>query len=171
MAQSARTIYAKTFLAFNQFAKDVIKQSRKNLATKRHRKYPSGRTVNSKIDNSGALSRSLAWIPKKGGGRFEMNNYGLVIDEGRKPGKYAPVDKINEWVKNKPVLPRDKRGRFMPRNDRAMKSLSFMINRSIKKNGIKPTRFFSDPLENNIVKLQKKLPDIVAQDIETYFNR
>jgi len=171
MALSANNIYAKTFLAYNQMGKNVIFKSRKNLAKKRRRKMGSGRFVTSKIDNTGRLSGSMKFVSQQGKGYFEMLEYGLYVDEGRKPGKYAPVNAIRQWIKSKPVAPRDKRGRFMKRTPATMKSLAFLLNRAIFEYGIEPTHFFSDPLDEEIDKLVKKLPASVEADIEQYFTK
>jgi hypothetical protein len=168
---SQNTIFAKTFLAFNQLGKNVVFKSKKNLAKKRRRKMGSGRFVTSKIDNTGRLSSSIKFKSSGEDSYFEMNEYGLYVDEGRKPGKYAPVKPIQSWVKSKPVLPRDERGRFMKRTPSAMKSLAFLINRGIFKYGIEPTNFFSDPLKEEEKLLFKKLPDMIEADLQVFFNR
>ncbi len=169
MQQSVKM--AKTFLAYNQFAKNVIRKSKKRLSVKRTRKTASGRRVTAKIDNTGELSRSLKYEIRKGTLTFEMAEHGLYVDLGRKPGKYAPVDVIRKWVKQKPVLPRDKKGRFMKRTPANMKSLAFLLNRSIYKHGIEPTYFFTESFESELDLLERKLPDLIVEDIDTYFTR
>ena len=166
-----RKILAQTFLAFNQLGKNVVFKSKRNLAKKRRRKMGSGRFVTSRIDSTGKLSSSVKFVSSGVNSYFEMLEYGLYVDEGRKPGKYAPVKSIQKWVKEKPVAPRDARGRFMKRTPATMKSLAFLLNRAIFKYGIEPTRFFSDPLEEETQLLLKKLPETVEADINVFFNR
>ena len=69
--------------------------------------------MTSKINNSGRLSKSLKSSVQRQKLVIEMAEYGLYVDEGRRPGKFPPVDKIKEWIKSKPIKPRDKNGRFM----------------------------------------------------------
>ncbi len=170
MARSAKNILPKTFLAIHFAGKRIVFDSKKNLATKRRRKMGSGRFVTSKIDNTGRLSKSIKFRARKDGADIEMEYYGLFVDSGRKPGKYAPPPAIDEWIKSKPVNPRDKKGRFMQKTPANMKRLSFLLNRAIFKYGIEPTYFFTKPLEREIDKLQKKLPDLTTEDLNTYFS-
>lgn len=171
MAQSANTLYAKTFIALNQMGKNVIKASRKNLAEKSVKRTASGKRLTSKIDNTGRLSRSLKASTEKTSLIFTMEEYGLYVDSGRKPGKYAPVTKIREWVKSKKIKPRDERGRFMKMTPSNMESLAFLLNRAIYKHGIRATNFFTDPFEKEMKKLEKKIPEAMETDILTFFSK
>ena len=63
-----------------------------------------------------------------------------------------PPSKLDKWTIRRGIAPRDKEGKFLSR-----KSLTFLIARSIFKNGIKPTLFFTKPFEKEF----KKLPDTV----------
>ncbi len=166
-----RKDFAKSFVAFNQMGKNVVKQSRKNLSQKRTRKTSSGRRLTSKIDNTGTLSKSMKYSMYKGSLTFEMAEHGLYVDLGRKAGKYAPVDKIEKWVKQKPVNPRDKNGRFIRKTPATMKSLAFLLNRAIYRYGITPTYFFTKPFDAEFKKLEKKLPKAIEEDIDIYFSR
>jgi len=163
--------FAKTFVALNQMGKNVVRLSRKNLDEKTTKITGSGRRLTSKINNSGALSRSINAKANKNGLEINMAEYGLYVDEGRKKGKYAPVDKITNWIKTKKIRPRDAKGRFMAMTPATMTSLAFLLNRAIFRNGIKATNFFSDPFDAEIIKLQKKLPAAMEADIDTYFNK
>ena len=171
MAQSANIRYAKTFLALNQMGKNVIRESRKNLAKKTTRITGSGKRVTSRIDNTGELSRSMRSEVTKNSLIFIMAEHGLYVDLGRKSGKYAPVTKIKDWIKTKRIKPRDERGRFMEMTDKNMNSLAFLLNRAIFRHGIKATYFFTDPFESELKKLDKKIPKAIEADLDTYFNR
>ncbi len=163
--------YAKTFLALNQMGKNVVREARKNLAEKTTKQTQSGRRLTSRIDNTGNLSRSIKASAEKDKLIIQMVEYGLYIDEGRKAGKYAPVTNIKQWIKTKKIKPRDKNGRFMEKSVTNMNNLAFLLNRAIFKFGIKPTHFFTDPLEAEFKKLDKKIPQAIEEDINTFFNR
>ena len=171
MAISANSKMGKTFLAYNQFGKNVVAKSKQNLARKKTRITKSGRRLTSRIDSSGDLSKSIRFGTQTGIAFFEMLQYGLYVDEGRKPGKYAPVDAIRKWVMNKPIAPRDERGRFKKRTPANMRSLAFLLNRAFYKHGIDPTYFFTEPFEQELKLLIRKLPDAIVEDIETYFTQ
>lgn len=65
---------------------------------------------------------------------FELTSYAKYVDEGRKPGKYAPVQSIKDWCKVKGINT----------------NLSYVINRKIKEKGIKPSLFFTIAYEKNL---------------------
>ncbi len=52
--------------------------------------------------------------------------YITVLEDGRKPGKFAPPEVIEQWLEDKPIL-----------SDISKKSLAFLINRSLKEHGSK----------------------------------
>ena len=172
MAQSANIKFAETYLALRQMGINIVNKAKKNLKEKRRHRAASGRTYTSKIDNSGKLSRSLkSSIIKRGTLEIQMDDYGQYVDKGRKPGKYAPVRAIQEWVKSKPINPRDAKGRFMKRTPAAMKSLAFLLNHSIYEHGITETNFFSNPLDEEMDKFEKKLDITLNKDFDEYLNK
>lgn len=50
--------------------------------------------------------------------------YITVLEDGRKPGKFAPPEVILRWVEQKPIT-----------SDISKKSLAFLINRKLKEKG------------------------------------
>tara|TARA_R110000751_G_scaffold65819_7_gene134549 strand:+ start:3155 stop:3679 length:525 start_codon:yes stop_codon:yes gene_type:complete len=114
--------------------------------------------------------------------QFFMDSYGTFVDKGvsgtdtqRKfkdykgqvissPYKYTtkqpPSRVLDKWIVKKGIAPRDEKGRFMSR-----KSISFLIARSIKKNGIKSTSFFQKPLGLGLKQFGKDLLGAVKEDI------
>ena len=159
-------------IQLGRMGRETIRKAQKNLSTRRRRKVASGRFVTSQIDNSGRLSKSMKYKSARGKLTFEMAEYGLYVDEGRKPGKYAPPKAIEEWIKSKPIRLRDlKSGKFMKQTKKAMQSLAFLINRGIHDNGILPTKFFTKALNSEIKRLEKTLPEALEKEIDTYFNK
>lgn len=150
---------------FNKFGKNIIKQARSNL-TKLKKK------------DTGGLYDSLSYIINEDNGKytisFSMEEYGEYVDEGvsgTKKGyntpyqfkKQPPIKAILPWVKRKGLRLRDEKGRFTKGNQ---KSLAFLIARSIKRNGIKPTKFFTKPFENEFNKLSD---DVLENFLKDYF--
>tara|TARA_R110001599_G_scaffold317935_2_gene527349 strand:- start:163 stop:522 length:360 start_codon:yes stop_codon:yes gene_type:complete len=111
-----------------------------------------------------------------------MNSYGTFVDKGvsgteqkQSYKDYTGTDKsspysykskqppsrvLDKWIVKKGIAPRDEKGRFMSR-----KSISFLIARSIKKNGIKSTSFFQKPLGLGLKQFGKDLLGAVKEDI------
>jgi hypothetical protein len=66
------------------------------------------------------------------------NTYAYWLAEGRKGGgRFANIGAIEEWIKNKKSFKiRDfKTGRFLPKNDKNIKSTAFVVARSIGRFG------------------------------------
>ena len=51
--------------------------------------------------------------------------YITVLEDGRKPGTFAPPEVIEKWIDDKPV----------PLGDMSKRSLAYLINRSLKEKG------------------------------------
>ena len=106
---------------------------------------------------------------------FDLGKYGEFQDKGvsGKKKKYdtpfsykskMPPSKVFEqWVKNKGIKGRDKKGRFI-----TTKSLTFLIARGIFNNGIKPILFFTKPFENEYKKLSDELVTAFGLDIDEF---
>ena len=72
---------------------------------------------------------------------LNLQDYWWYVEHGRKPGKFPPVNKILEWIRIKPVIPRaDSRGRIP-----TQQQLAFLISRKIARDGI--------PAENTLAEL------------------
>ena len=62
---------------------------------------------------------------------LSLEDYWKWVEEGRGPGKFPPLQKIEEWIRIKPVAPYpDARGRI-PSNQQ----LAFLIGRKIAEEG------------------------------------
>ena len=74
---------------------------------------------------------------------FNLEHYWKYVENGRKPGKFPPINAIMEWIRVKPIVPH-------PMNNRVptTKQLAFLIARSIAQNGIKPTHALQNTLAN-----------------------
>ena len=132
---------------------------------------------------SGDLGSSLGYHLKVKEGvldlRFLGAPYASLVDKGvrgsvsskkapRSPYKYTtkqpPSNVIDKWVVRKGLkAARDEEGRFIKR-----KSLVFLIARSIKLYGVKPSNFFSDALNQGIRTLPKKFAKAYAQDAAAF---
>ena len=152
----------------NDFRSNVIREAKKNLSSQ---------------NTSGRLSKSLKSYVKESKNSiqisFEMVDYGFFQDRGVKgvksgksldgykyTNKMPPPKAFDKWNVKKGIAPRDKKGKFIKR-----KSLNFLIARSVFEKGIKPTLFFTKPLE----KFYKRLPDELVEkyglDMEKLFTQ
>lgn len=116
---------------------------------------------------SGDLIRSIQPLElRKSASRLEgsikARDYWKYVEYGRRPGKFPPVNKIEKWIKIKPVKPMpDKFGRTP-----SIKQLAFLIARSIATNGIKPGKQFNEAFEWTWRLYEKRIEDAIQKDMD-----
>ena len=149
--------------AIDKFRKYVVQQSRSNLT--KQKKNASKRLYNSIKGVSKVNPNSISLY-------FEMDAHGVFQDKGvsGKEKKYntpysykskmPPTKALDKWVVRRGIAPRDAKGRLISR-----KSLKFLIARSIYKNGIKPSMFFTKPFEAAYDRLPDELVEAYGIDI------
>ena len=111
-------------------------------------------SVNYKVENrGGVINFSLT-----------MNKYWKWFDKGRRKGlKGPPLDVFGKQWQNKKGI-NAKKILGMKNYDKAVKSLAFLIQRSIKRNGIEPRPFYDKVVnEQRIQELKDKLAPIIKQ--------
>lgn len=107
-----------SFILLETFAETLIKGIQENIRNKKV-------TTHGAMHTTGAAEKSLFY-------RIDANRliigstweYITVLEDGRKPGKFAPPEVVENWIEDKPVL-----------SDISKKSLAFLINRSLKEKG------------------------------------
>lgn len=116
---------------------------------------------------SGKLIDSASMKTEWQGDKFivylQVEEYYKYVEEGRKAGKFPPIDKIREWIRVKPVLPQPFNGKLPTENQ-----LSFLIARKIAEKGIEPTPRIETALrESNIVnELSNEIIKLYNKEIE-----
>ena len=124
--------------------------------------------------------------------QFFMSSYGQFVDKGvsgtkkkrtykdykskviSSPYSYKnskghsqpPSSALDKWTVKKGIAPRDRKGRFMKR-----KTLTFLIARSIGRNGIQGISFFQKPLGLGLKEFGKDLLGAVKEDILSTLNK
>jgi len=153
----------------NRFAKYVVTQSRANLT--RQKKNASKQLWQS-IDYDLKVSKNSFQL------EFLMEDYGIFQDKGvsgtekkyntkyKYTNKMPPPSKLDKWIVKRNLRGvRGKDGKFISR-----KSLQFMIARSIYKNGIKPSLFFTKPFEKAFKNINEDLIEAYKLDVEKLLN-
>lgn len=94
----------------------------------------------------------------------EIEDYWTYVENGRGPGKFPPVDKIEEWVERKPVQPYpDVNGRTP-----TVQQLSFLIGRKIAEQGTTPNPFFEIAKEETWRQMEETIYQAIEQDITNH---
>ena len=143
--------------ALDTFGKRVQQQSRSNLT--RLKKNVSGDLYKgSKYDltvSANSLSLSFPMTPY-----WNFQDAGVSGTERKfnTPFSYKtkrpPAHIFESWAKRKGIKPRGANGQFT-----TYKSFGFAVANSVFKKGLKPTKFFTTPFENEF----NKLPDEIVK--------
>ena len=127
------------------------------------------------INASYKLLNSVETTVKRGDDTFtvtiNLEDYWYYVENGRKAGRFPPIDKILEWIRIKPVIPyTDSRGR-LPTEEQ----LAFLIARKIANDGTEGRNVLYETVDElnryYLPLLQKALDDDFARfsyEIYTY---
>jgi hypothetical protein len=102
--------------------------------------------------------------------QIRMAEYGENVDKGRAPGKGLPVGVLEEWLKYPNTLQKVT-GQDKQLSDYERKSLAFVINRSIKRKGIKPKNWIQPAFDKVTPKIAGVVEAAIAEDIELTFEQ
>lgn len=146
------------------FADRLVKLTKISIGASRSRTYKSG-VINSPLNSSGSLMDSISVENSSGSGFNIMGNeYADQLNDGRGSGNFPNIDSLVDWIKTKPVRLRDSRGKFVTATESKIKGLAFVIGRSIRDNGIQPTNFLTDIVNDEFDKL-KTIIEPLEKDI------
>lgn len=120
---------------------------------------------------SGTLSKSITGIVKMNDKyltvSISLEDYWKYIEYGTNP-HFPPVDKIREWIKVKPVLPRPLASGKLPTENQ----LAFLIGRKISKFGTKPKPFLNNTKEefDLVGKVYNATLELITKQLEQEIN-
>lgn len=86
--------------------------------------------------------------------------YYKFVEDGRKAGKRPPIEPILEWIKAKPVIPREIDG-----NLPTEKQLAFLIARSIGENGTQGKHVLRRAKEESVDMMLESIKQAFLEDI------
>lgn len=115
---------------------------------------------------SGSLSDSIEFKLRADGFNVSMLPYWVQVDEGRKAGKFPPLDKIKEWLTYPRVQDRFTFGREDLFDESKIDGLAFVIGRKIAEKGTKGNSFVTKVVESDLTdQMVNALADATAEDI------
>jgi hypothetical protein len=125
---------------------------KENLSSNGH--SASGRLIQS-------ITSSVAYKDGQIEVTIDAEEYAKYLNDGTNP-HFPPVDKILEWVRVKPIMPRQN-GK-LPTEEQ----LAYLIGRKISKSGTKATHFIENTLEKgNFV---ERLEKAIVEELEKQFD-
>lgn len=92
---------------------------------------------------------------------IHIADYWKYVEYGRRPGKFPPINKILNWIKVKPVIPRPMNGLKPPTEPQ----LAFLISRKIARDGIKAGNQFTEALNLTWTKWEQTISDAISEDL------
>lgn len=103
-------------------------------------------------------------ITGKDGFAISMNDYGINVNQGRSAGKFPgkpPLQNIQDWIDRNGIKPKKQKDGKIP----SLKQLSFLIGRSIRDRGIRPTRFIDIVIEKVEPKMTLDIANAYLKDL------
>ena len=85
------------------------------------------------------------------------------VENGRKAGKFPPIDNILDWVKAKPQLARPNR---LDRKEITPKQLAFLVARKIATKGIQPGNQLEEAIDIVYARWKDRIDAAITADIE-----
>ena len=93
---------------------------------------------------------------------FDLPPYFHFAENGRRPGKMPPVNKILQWIEFKHLVPRSNNGRVP-----TTKQLAFAISKHIALHGTEGKHLFEKTLDDpNLDNLADKLVELITTEFE-----
>lgn len=113
---------------------------------------------------SGHLVDNVTFRVNHKGAQYEvilnLPFYWQFVEEGRKAGKRPPIEPILEWIKAKPVIPREVDGQLPTE-----KQLAFLIARSIGENGTQGQHILRRAKEESMDMMLESIKQAFLEDI------
>ena len=119
------------------------------------------------INASYKLLNSVETVVRRNDDEFtvtiNLEPYWYYVENGRKAGRFPPIDKILEWIRVKPIRPySDSRGR-LPTEEQ----LAFLISRKIAEQGTEGRKVLAETVEE----LNNYYLPLLQQALDRDFNR
>ncbi len=140
-------------IALDSFINDFI-QTYKSLLI-RDDKKASGNLISS------LKPVSIQFKNNKYEADISIASYWKYVEYGRRPGKFPPINKILNWIKVKPVIPRPMNGLKPPTEPQ----LAFLIARKIARDGIKAGNQFKEALDMTWNRHYNNISNAISKDL------
>ena len=95
----------------------------------------------------------------------KMRDYWYYVENGRKAGKWPPIDNILNWIKIKPVLPRPNAEGKLP----TPQQLAFLIARKIGEEGTEGTQDLRKATDTIWDTFEDRLYEAIDEDVDAAF--
>ncbi len=118
------------------------------------------------ITTTGQSSDSLAYNVDQSGGQLTGSNYFYWQIVGRKPGRFAPPEAIEQWIKSKGITPNNP--------NTTIKQMAFLFNRKMATRGTdifigkRSGLSFDQILDKNMLVLLNNIAQSKVKEVATF---
>lgn len=121
---------------------------------------------NAGYDSNGELMK-FTWVTEYNGNLFELYfnlpDYYIFAENGRRPGKFPPPDAILKWIQFKRLVPRPGRDGKVPSTNQ----LVYLISRKIAREGTQGQHLLEKTINDpNLDKLVDNLVELITAQFE-----
>lgn len=95
----------------------------------------------------------------------KMKDYWYYVENGRRAGKWPPIDNILNWIRVKPVLPRPNAEGKLP----TPQQLAFLISRKIGEEGTEGTQDLRKATDTIWDTFEDRLYEAIDEDVDAAF--
>lgn len=121
--------------------------------------------INAGYDPNSELMR-FTWVAEYNGNLFglyfNLPDYYIFAENGRKPGKFPPPDAILKWIQVKRLIPRPGRDGKIPSTNQ----LVYLISRKIALHGTEGKHLLQQTIDETYDNLVDRLVEAIADKIE-----
>lgn len=145
-------MYEHTIEVLNRYGQRVIDLYRSNLSNSGH-------------NATGKLASTASFNVEVGSDdinvTIHLEDYYRYVEEGRRPGRFPPVDAILSWIQAKHIMPREINGKLPTENQ-----LAFLIGRKIAEQGIEGTHDFANAQDTAKSEFEEAIREALKQDYD-----
>lgn len=146
-------MFENTYRVLNEYGNRLVELYKKEL-------------TDGKINASYDLYNSVRYIFDDDGKSFEikleLEDYWKYIENGRKAGKFPPIDAISKWIEIKPVMPYPLKNGKLPTTPQ----LAYLIARKIGLEGIEPKPILQKSVDEIMEDIYKDIENALYKDFE-----
>lgn len=115
---------------------------------------------------TGKLVQSVSYEIQDGDSSYtvglNLEEYWKYVEKGRGAGKFPPLDKIQQWIQTKPVLPRPLKNGKLPTE----KQLAYLIGRKIAEEGTEGKNILSRAVDEVNNEMLMSIKMAILEDIK-----
>lgn len=146
-------MFENTYKVLNEYGNRLVELYKKEL-------------TDGDINASYDLYNSVRYIFDDSGKSFEikleLEDYWKYIENGRKAGKFPPIDAISKWIEIKPVLPYPLKNGKLPTTPQ----LAYLIARKIGLEGTLPKPILEKSVDEIMEDIYKDIENALYKDFE-----